>query len=108
MKVRFIDNIICFIYLLGPSLPKGFCSKCERQVKLTKHHLYPKETHKQMRKKGIDDFLLSQTISICRMCHSTIHRFFDNDMIANELYTLELLLNNEKYYKYARWASNQK
>lgn len=88
-------------------IPFGYCLICERHCSLTRHHVYPRETHKKMIKQGIDNKALQETIAICRMCHSTIHRFFSNDELARSYYTMELLLSNEKYYKYAKWASMQ-
>lgn len=87
-------------------IENGYCLMCERKLKLTKHHLYPKETHKIMIKKGIKKEILSSTILICRMCHSTIHRFFSNIELAKEYYSLDLLLSNQKVYKYCKWANS--
>ena len=82
------------------------CEICERYVSLTEHHLIPKETHRNMLKKGLyTKDTLSITISICRLCHSTIYRFFTNDELSIHYNTVDKLLENEKFYKYARWAS---
>jgi hypothetical protein len=59
-----------------------------------------------MLKKGINKQELSSTILICRMCHSTIHRFFTNIELAKEYHSLDLLLSNEKLYKYSKWANS--
>jgi len=83
------------------------CEICERYVKLTRHHLFPRETHKNCVKRGIPENLLSKTISICKMCHATIHRFFSNDELSKSYYSLELLLEEEKIKKYAKWAASQ-
>jgi len=83
------------------------CEICERYVKLTKHHVYPRETHKSCLKRGIPELSLSKTIQICKMCHSTIHRFFSNDELSKNYYSLELLLEDEKIRKYAGWAAKQ-
>jgi hypothetical protein len=89
-------------------IENGLCNICERQVKLTRHHVYPREIHKTLLKKGYDAALLNNTISICRMCHSTIHNFFTNEELAKSYYTVDLLLGNEKFLRYAKWAANQK
>ena len=91
----------------GEVLEHGHCLVCERKVRLTKHHLYPRETHKRKAKQGISEINLQETIAICRMCHSTIHRFFTNDILADEYFTLDRLLSNERFYRYARWAAAQ-
>jgi hypothetical protein len=58
-----------------------------------------------MLKKGCTKELLDVKIPICGLCHSTIHRFFTNIELAENYNTIEKLLANEKFYKYARWAS---
>ena len=52
--------------------------------------------------------LLKRTCSICRTCHSTIHRTYGNMALATDYSTTELLLRDEKIYKYCKWASKQK
>jgi len=83
------------------------CQVCERHVRLTRHHLFPRETHKALIRKGHEKSSLIQTVSICRMCHSTIHRFFSNDELSSRFYTIDLLLSDDRFYKYARWAASQ-
>lgn len=82
------------------------CQVCERQVKLTRHHLIPRQTHKAMLKKGITKETLNQTIPICRLCHSTIHRFFTHEQLALQFNTVEKLLVDKKFYKFAKWSSS--
>ena len=83
------------------------CSICERNAKLTHHHLYPRETHKKMIKRGYEKEVLQKTVTICRLCHSTIHRFFTNDELSASYNTLQLLMENEKMQRYSKWASSQ-
>lgn len=84
------------------------CEICEREVKLTRHHVYPREEHKRlMKRKGMAKKLLSTTIGICSMCHQTVHRFFSNEELADSYFSVDLLLDNAKFYKYAAWASKQ-
>ena len=89
-------------------IPDGCCLVCEHERRLTRHHLHPREVHNRLIKKGYDVNKLNETINICRMCHSCIHRFFTNDQLAAEYNTLELLLADERYQKYAQWASKQR
>jgi hypothetical protein len=85
-----------------------FCVMCEREnVRLTRHHLYPRETHQAMQKKGIERAILNQTIPVCGMCHGTIHRFFSNVELSAEYFTLDRLMSDERIFKYAAWASKQ-
>ena len=82
------------------------CEICEREMKLTMHHLIPRELHEKIEKKtNLPKILLNKTISICRMCHSTVHRIFTNAELAYQYNTVEKLLANDKLLKYAKWAS---
>ncbi|CAM9438962.1 unnamed protein product, partial [Ectocarpus fasciculatus] len=75
-------------------------------MKLTKHHTIPREMHERVAKKlGTPKDVLNQTILVCRMCHSTIHRFFTNKELALEYNTLDSLVEDERIQKYAKWAS---
>ena len=83
------------------------CQICERDVTLTRHHLYPKEVHRRCLKRGVSEKDIWNVVHICRMCHSTIHRFYSNDELSKMFYTLELLLEDNKIQKYRHWASAQ-
>lgn len=52
--------------------------------------------------------LLEITCDICRQCHSAIHRTHDNMTLATEFATVDLLLQDEKIFKFAKFASKQK
>lgn len=84
------------------------CPLCERHKPLTRHHVYPREIHNSLRKKGYSNDQLNTTIAICRKCHSALHRFFPHRELAERLYSVELLLADETFARYARWASTQK
>ena len=43
--------------------------------------------------------------NLCRMCHSAIHRFYTNRELAEDYWSLELLLGSDKVYAFAKWAS---
>jgi hypothetical protein len=83
------------------------CQICERYTKLTEHHLYPREMHKTMLKRGFVEEKLNQTASVCRLCHSTIHRFFSNKELADRYFTLDLLMEDERMQRFVKWASMQ-
>ena len=82
------------------------CLVCERSgLKLTRHHVIPREVHKSLAKKFRPGVNLNETIVICRMCHSTIHRLFTNVELAMTYNTLDMLLTDDRFVKYAKWAS---
>lgn len=90
-------------------LPPGVCALCHRKMPLTWHHLFPRDVHKKFLKRGLmtqQDCVLG--ISICRQCHNTIHRFFDNETLAEKLHSLESLLEEESIQKWVAYASKQK
>jgi len=89
-------------------LPPGCCEVCERKVKgLTRHHVYPRETHNHIGKKGLSPSELNTAANMCHMCHSTVHKFFTNRQLAEDLYSVDLLLADARFLKYAMWASKQ-
>ena len=89
-------------------LPPGVCALCHRKMPLTWHHLFPRDVHKKFLKRGLmtqQDRVLG--ISICRQCHNTIHRSFDNETLAERLHSLESLLEEESIQKWVAYASKQ-
>ena len=50
---------------------------------------------------------LSRTMPVCRLCHDAIHRFFTNEQLATHFHTLEALLGDERFYRFAKWNSKQ-
>eukprot|EP01025_Chloroclados_australasicus_P012105 TRINITY_DN1551_c0_g1_i5.p3 TRINITY_DN1551_c0_g1~~TRINITY_DN1551_c0_g1_i5.p3 ORF type:complete len:243 (-),score=29.15 TRINITY_DN1551_c0_g1_i5:711-1439(-) len=86
----------------------GGCEMCERYTFLTKHHLYPRETHKAMKKKGMNQDQLNQYAWICRQCHSAAHHFISNKEMADYYHTIERLMENKDVAAFAKWNSKQK
>lgn len=86
------------------------CEICEREgIPLTRHHLYPRDLHKMLMKRhGLTkEKLDTSLLTVCRMCHSTLHRTFTNEELALQYNTLEALFESERIVKYAQWASHQ-
>lgn len=88
------------------------CLTCSRVVRsLTRHHVYPKETHKKCLARGYvseaDKHLLKMTIAICRLCHSTIHKFFTNEELASRYNTVDALMEDERFERFVEWNSKQ-
>lgn len=83
------------------------CSICERRCKLTRHHVYPRETHTHHRFRLVPVKELSKTIDVCNMCHRSLHRMFTNLELAESYHSLDLLMADEKMQRYAKWASSQ-
>jgi len=151
----------------GEMIGEGECELCEREVKLTRHHLIPKSTWPRMKKRlwnaaplieslhsissQIDnaksdekrvellekkkvlneklekilgtsdlDYLpttmthdnvrthLTQVCSLCRQCHSAVHRIKSEWELATDYNTMDKLLEVDEITKFGRWASKQK
>ena len=88
------------------------CRLCGRVTRrgTTEHHLIPRVCHRnRWFKKRYTREQMQATISVCRDCHSAIHKFVPREKtLGREYYTVELLLSHEEIRKFVTWASNQK
>ena len=87
------------------------CELCERQKKLTKHHLVPKAVH--TKKRFVNRFgkkeMRQRGLLICKDCHAGIHDLIPNEKeLADQYHTKELLLANEAIKKHIAWVKKQK
>ncbi len=85
------------------------CELCERQQKLTFHHLIPKKNHKikyiQKRFSAID--LNKYGIMICNDCHKMIHKLIPHKQLALEFNTTEKLISHKELAKFICWVKSQ-
>ncbi|GMI44819.1 hypothetical protein TrCOL_g6640 [Triparma columacea] len=97
------------------------CDMCERHMKLTFHHLIPKELHRKYIKKNrlpsnltaepgfkMGAFLGNFGAYLCRPCHSAVHRCEPNRALAEEYNTIDRLLAHPKIGAWAAFNSKQK
>lgn len=88
------------------------CQLCGRVVKrgTTQHHLIPRTCHSnRWFKKRYTREQLSQTIDVCRDCHSAIHRLIpDEKELGRHHNSLDSLLAHPEVAKFAAWAHKQK
>jgi len=85
------------------------CQLCQRHIGLTFHHLIPRKVHSRPRfKKAYSREQLNQGVWLCRDCHRTVHRFFDELTLAKELNTLEKLAASEAIQRHIEWQSRQR
>ncbi len=129
----------------GNYIQDGECELCEREVKLTRHHLIPRSTWPRIKPRflqaaphfiggdikkaeeilkmvipcglsndhvsswrGIKLFLSHYTCNICRLCHSEVHRRFDNLELSERRNSVEALLEDEEIRKFCKWANKQR
>ncbi|KAF4588059.1 hypothetical protein EYR38_010020 [Pleurotus pulmonarius] len=85
------------------------CEICERQVPLTYHHLIPRSTHaKVLKRKWHPQSMLNSVAWICRPCHNVVHSVARGEDLAQNYYTVELLLAREDIQKWRRYAAKQR
>ena len=86
------------IMVKGAVLMEKRCELCERSdIKLTKHHLIPREeggTEKDI-------------VMICSDCHRQIHASYSNQELALRLVSIEALKSDEKLKKFIRFIKKQ-
>lgn len=72
------------------------CALCEREVmQITRHHLIP-------RSKGG-----REVVDLCVPCHKTLHSFFSNRTLLDELHTVEALRQEPEIARYLSWIRKQ-
>ena len=85
------------------------CALCGRQQPLTFHHLIPKKVHRRTHfKKNYSRSQLNQGIHICRMCHSGLHRLYDEMTLAKKLNSLTKLREDTAVQKHISWVGKQR
>ncbi|EAY26634.1 hypothetical protein [Microscilla marina] len=88
----------------------GDCEICGREKSLSFHHLIPCNLHKKklfLRKFGKEE-MKTRGLNLCRMCHSTIHKFFELKDLGLHYNTKDKLMENEKFANYVKWVKKQK
>ena len=87
----------------------GVCPLCLRKSSLTFHHLIPKKLHRRDHfKKHYSKQELNKGINICRKCHSGIHNFYDEMILAKELNSLELIQSDGVLSRHFKWVGKQR
>jgi hypothetical protein len=86
----------------------GRCAMCEREQRLTFHHLIPKTNRKnKWFKKNFEKSDFENGINICRMCHKFLHKQYSEKELGRVLNTLELIMEGEKVKKFIGWVVKQ-
>jgi len=87
----------------------GTCPLCQRQTRLTFHHLIPKKMHRRKRfQKGYSQEQLNAGVELCTRCHKGIHRLHDEMTLGSELNTLQALQSDPAVHKHVQWVAKQK
>lgn len=82
----------------GGTIVNKQCELCKREeVETTVHHLLPREMGGNYGPKA----------NLCIPCHKQIHAIFTNEQLAEKLFTIERLENEEEMIKYLKWIKKQ-
>lgn len=86
------------------------CELCGRNQELSSHHLIPKQVHsknwcKKMFSKGE---MNNRRANLCKLCHTTLHKFFTHRELGEVYNTIEKLMLSEKIIKFLVWVKKQK
>lgn len=85
------------------------CPICQRDLKLTFHHLIPRSCHKNKKFQRLYSREEMNTgVMLCRLCHSAIHKFYSEKQLGLDYNTLDKLLACEDVQKHAKWAAKQR
>jgi hypothetical protein len=87
----------------------GRCELCDRQRRLTYHHLIPRTVHgNKWFKKRFGRAEMARGINICWACHSYLHKHFSEKELARNLNTKEALLENEIVRRRVEWVRKRR
>jgi hypothetical protein len=86
------------------------CELCGRDKPLTFHHLIPKSMHRKPRfqKRYDKDFLRSEGLMICGLCHTGIHDLISARELAEIFPSKDALLAHPPLVKHIGWVKKQK
>lgn len=81
------------------------CQLCGREIKTTKHHLYPKMVKTRNKYKEIKG--KNETVELCQPCHGKIHSVYTEKELFENYNTIEKLLQSDEIEKFVKWIKNK-
>ena len=89
--------------------PCRLCGRITRRG-TTEHHLIPRTCHSnKWFKQRYSREQMQETISVCRDCHSSIHRLIPREKDLGRNYrTVETLLAHEELGKFVAWVRKRR
>jgi len=95
-----------------PKIADITCQLCQRSLKrgTTKHHLIPRRCHRnKWFQARFSREQMQETISVCRDCHSAIHKFVPREKELGRYHnSIEKLLAHPEIGKFVDWVSKRK
>jgi hypothetical protein len=87
----------------------GPCQLCERELRLTFHHLIPRTLHaNRWFKKTFTREQMSAGLDLCADCHSALHTFVPEKQLGREHNTREKLLAHPEIGRFVAWVSTRR
>lgn len=86
------------------------CRLCGRAgVRLTRHHLIPKRTHrlKRIRRRFDRAAREGRLLHVCRPCHKQIHAVLEEKELAERYHHREALLAHPEIAKFVAWIADK-
>jgi len=79
-------------------------------LKLTRHHLIPRTTHKRKRTKAqhSKEDMVGRLLMICGGCHNQIHAVLSERELAEDFHNTEALFAHPEIAKYIKWIRGRK
>ncbi len=85
---------------------QGRWAICEREERLTRHHLVPRARHHNKRnKRDLARPVVREVAGICRSCHSQIRQVLTEKQLEREFNTIAKLRAYPEIAKFARWIA---
>lgn len=86
----------------------GECELCQRERRLTFHHLIPVTLHKnRWFKNRFTRDEMAQGVLLCVDCHSAVHKFATEKELGRAYSTLDALRAHPDIRRFVRWVSRQ-
>ncbi len=86
------------------------CQLCERrEVRLTRHHLIPRRTHrlKRIRRRFSREERQQRVLFLCHPCHKQIHAVLDEKTLAERYHDRDALLGHPDIARFVAWIADK-
>lgn len=87
----------------------GPCELCQRETRLTRHHLVPQCRHaNKWNKKNFDRRVVkTDLLMLCIGCHKQLHALFTEKELERRLHDLPSLRAEPEVQKFVEWIRNK-
>lgn len=89
---------------------RDVCALCGRKgVRLTRHHLIPRRTHrlKRIRQRFDREQRIGAILMLCKPCHKQVHAVIDEKTLAERYNSRAALLEHPEIAKFTRWLADK-